>query len=87
VEICGDNQGALALAENPEFHQRTKHINVRYHYIRELVEKKQIELFYIPTDENVADGLTKPLDATKHQRFVDMLGLVEINIHADNDMA
>ncbi|CAG7717395.1 unnamed protein product, partial [Allacma fusca] len=42
-------------------HSRTKHIDVRYHYIRELVEDDQITVDYIPTTEQLADGLTKPL--------------------------
>ncbi len=75
VELTGDNQGALSLAENPEFHQRTKHIAIRYHYLRDRVAKGRIELFYVPTDEMVADGLTKPLTSTKHTRFVELLNL------------
>ncbi len=75
VELHGDNQGALALAENPEFHQRTKHIAIRYHLLRDLVEKKKLELFYVPTEDMVADGLTKPLNTTKHARFNELLNL------------
>lgn len=78
VELTGDNQGALSLAENPEFHQRTKHIAIRYHYLRDRVAKGRIELFYVPTDEMVADGLTKPLASTKHTRFVELLNLQEL---------
>jgi len=75
VETYGDNQGSLSLAENPEFHQRTKHIAVKYHYIREEVRKGNISLFYVPTEEMAADGLTKPLNAAMHARFVEMLGM------------
>ena len=63
------------MAENPEFHQRTKHIAVKYHYIREEVRKGNISLFYVPTEEMAADGLTKALNATMHARFVEMLGI------------
>jgi hypothetical protein len=65
VRIYGDNQGALALVENPENHQRTKHIDVQYHYIRYLVDTKKVEVDYCPTDEMAADALTKPLARTK----------------------
>jgi hypothetical protein len=78
VKLTGDNQGALSLAENPEFHQRTKHIAIRYHYLRDRVEKGRIELYYVPIDDMVADGLTKTLAATKHARFIELLNLQEL---------
>jgi hypothetical protein len=65
VRIFGDNQGALALVENPENHARTKHIDVQYHYIRHLVGKGSIITAFCPTDEMAADALTKPLAKTK----------------------
>jgi hypothetical protein len=75
THIYGDNQSSLALAENPEFHQRTKHIDIKYHFIRQQVEKGTIHLSYIPTADMVADGMTKPLTAVKHARFIQQLGL------------
>jgi hypothetical protein len=65
VRIYGDNQGALALVENPENHSRTKHIDVQYHYIRYLASTGKVEVAYCPTDEMAADALTKPLAKTK----------------------
>ena len=59
--IFSDNQGCIALARDPVAHSRTKHIDVRYHYIRELVAYNKATVEYIPTDEMVADMLTKPL--------------------------
>ena len=64
VETYGDNQGSLSLAKNLEFYQRTKHIAVKYYYIREEVRKGNISLFYVLTEEMAADGLTKALNAT-----------------------
>ena len=62
VKLMGEYQGAaIALAKNPVAHARTKHINIRYHYIREAVEDGMIELQYCPTNEMNADLLTKPL--------------------------
>lgn len=70
-----DNQGAIALAKDNKFHARTKHIDIRYHFIREAVEDGSINMQYIPTNENIADIFTKPLAKAKFERFVQMLGL------------
>lgn len=75
--VYGDNQGALALSENPEFHARTKHIDVSAHYIRELVEDQIVKLEYKPTDGMLADCLTKPLKAAQHQHIVKSIGIQE----------
>ena len=61
--------------ENPELHQRTKHVDVQYYYIREQVTKGLIDLWYIPTEEMVANGLTKPLAPIKHKGFIGQLNL------------
>ena len=73
--IYTDNEGALALAKNPVFHERTKHIAVKYHYIRQLIEEGTIDLVYINTKDQKSDGLTKPLDKTKFKEFLIQLGL------------
>jgi len=73
VRLYGDNQGSLALAENPELHQRTKHIDIKHHFIREHVESGVIDLWYINTVDMAADGLTKPLTPVKHAEFVKLL--------------
>lgn len=61
VQMYSDNQGCIALAENPESHSRSKHIDVQYHYTRQLVELGTIKLDYCPTKDMLADILTKPL--------------------------
>jgi hypothetical protein len=61
VTIFEDNQGCIALSENPVFHKRTKHIDVRYHFIRERVANGEIKLTYIPTEHQLADLMTKAL--------------------------
>jgi hypothetical protein len=73
--IYPDNQGAIALAKNPEFHSRTKHIDIQYHFVRECIDRGQIKLEYIPTNDQVADGLTKALPPTKFLKFRDGLGI------------
>ena len=73
--ILIDNQSAIAIARNPEFHARTKHIEVRHHYVREKLEDGIIDLQYCPTADQTADILTKPLSLIKHEKFVKNLTL------------
>jgi len=73
--IYCDNQGAIALAKNPQFHARTKHIDIQHHFVRDKVSEGAVELQYIETENQVADGLTKPLDKIKFQRFREAIGL------------
>jgi hypothetical protein len=61
IMVMEDNQGAIAMAKNPVSHARTKHIDIRYHYVREAVEQDIVSLHYCPTEEMIADLLTKPL--------------------------
>jgi hypothetical protein len=70
-----DNQSAIAIAKNPEFHDRTKHIEVRHHFLRQQVDSNAIVLKYLPTDKQVADVLTKGLAREKHERFTTCMGI------------
>ncbi|CAG7826044.1 unnamed protein product [Allacma fusca] len=72
-----DNQSAIKLSKNPEMHSRTKHIDVRYHFTRNLIEQGEISVTYIPTTEQLADSLTKPLMKTKLVENRKELGLHE----------
>ena len=76
TRIYGDNQGALSLVRNPELHARTKHIDVQYHYVRELKERGVITEEYIPTSEMAADCLTKPLKKDPFWKNLKLLGMV-----------
>ena len=77
VQMYGDNQGALSLVKNPQIHDRSKHIDISYHFVRDLAEKKKLEITYIPTLDMIADGMTKPLGKIAHQWFRRQLGLVD----------
>ena len=70
-----DNQGAIALAKNPQYHARTKHIDIQLHFIRQCVNNGQIDLEYCPTEDMIADIMTKALGKEKHGKFVDMMGM------------
>jgi hypothetical protein len=72
-----DNQSCVKLSENPVFHDRSKHVDMRYHYIRDMVKRGAVRLQYISTDEQIADVLTKPLSSTKFVYFQDKLGMAE----------
>jgi len=74
--IYADNQGAIALARNPEFHARTKHINIQYHFIREHIENQEIQLRYCPISEMRADIFTKALPEPSFTKHTLRLGLV-----------
>lgn len=76
--IFNDNQGAGQLTRNPVFHKRTKHVDIRHHFIKELVEKGEVRINYIPTAEMPADVLTKGLATSKHERCVETLGMQKI---------
>jgi hypothetical protein len=76
ARIKGDNQGALALVKNPHLHERSKHIDIQYHHIRDLEARKRITVSYVPTTSMVADGMTKPLDRIAFQRFKELMGMV-----------
>ena len=75
--IYCDNQSCIQLSENPVFHDRSKHIEIRYHFIHDYVQRWAVELQYISTDEQVADILTKSLGRGKFVFFRDKLGVVQ----------
>ena len=75
-EIFADNQGAIQLAKNPKFHERTKHIGVRYHFVRDACERNVIRTTYLPTSEMTADIMTKSLPRETHWKHVNGLGMV-----------
>lgn len=63
IGIASDSQSALKLASNPIYHELSKHIQIRYHFIRDLVEFREVELFYLPAEFQPADALTKCVDS------------------------
>ena len=72
-----DNKSAISLAKNPVMHDRSKHIELRYHFIRDCVETKKIELEYVATEFQLADMLTKPLGRVRLQQLRSSIGMIE----------
>jgi hypothetical protein len=78
TKLFSDNQGAIALANNPGFHGRSKHIDIQYHFIRHHVnpETGTIQLEYLPTDDMTADVLTKGLARGRHEKHLAGMGVL-----------
>ena len=76
IELKGDNNSAIALVKNRgQVGERSKYIHVAYHYVMELQKYGKISLDYVPTDEMIADGLTKPLAKQKFKRFLELMNM------------
>ncbi|GKE58924.1 hypothetical protein Tco_1498109 [Tanacetum coccineum] len=78
VPIFCDNTSAIAISNNSVLHSRTKHIDIRYHFIRDHILKGDIELHFIPTQYQLADIFTKPLDEPTFKRLIVELGMLNI---------
>ncbi|KAK8684267.1 hypothetical protein V6N13_040297 [Hibiscus sabdariffa] len=75
VDLYCDNNGAIAQAKEPRSHQRSKHILRRFHLIREIIDRGDVEICKVHTDYNIADPLTKPLAQEKHDRHTESLDI------------
>jgi hypothetical protein len=77
-KLLADNKGAIAISENPRFHSRVKHIDIRFHYLRDVVEKGAVKVEFVASEDNPADLLTKSLGPLLHRRQVKLIGLGEV---------
>jgi hypothetical protein len=75
VPLTCDNTSAISVAKNPVFHKKMRHVEGRHHFLRDHVEKGDIEMRYIYTETQLADILTKQLDSS---RFVDLRGEIGV---------
>ncbi len=80
VVIYCDNISSILLANNPIYHVRTKHIEVHYHFIREKVLAKEIDLIHVSTKDQVANIVTNALGTNKLKKFRKMLGVLEVDL-------
>ena len=76
VKLMVDNQSAITLSKNPVHHNQTKHIDTRYHFIRQCVEDKKIEIVFIWTEDQLADIFTKALGKVKFQEMRGCIGIL-----------
>ncbi|GKB79634.1 hypothetical protein Tco_0946529 [Tanacetum coccineum] len=79
VPIFCDNTSAIAISNNPVLHSRTKHIDIRYHFIRDHILKGDIELHFILTQYQLVDIFTKPLNEPTFKRLIVKLGMLNID--------
>ncbi|KAH9697055.1 hypothetical protein KPL71_023445 [Citrus sinensis] len=75
IEICVDKKSAIALSKNPIFHDRSKHIDTRYHFIRECIARKEVQIKYVKLQDQAADIFTKPLKKEDFVKFRSLLGV------------
>ena len=80
IKLFGDNTGAIALAKEPRFHKKTRHIKSRFNSIHENVQDGDIGICKVHTDLNVADPLTKPLPRAKHDQHQNAMGSIHHNV-------
>ena len=73
-----DNQSSIKLSVNPVFHDRSKHIEIPYHYVRDMIDRNSVKLEYICTADQTTNILTKPLSRVKIDHFKKRLGMVEL---------
>lgn len=78
VVIFEDNQSTIAITRNPQYHGRSKHISIKYHFIRNQVNEGVVDLKYCPTQDMVADMLTKGLSKERFTKLRSMAGVVTL---------
>ena len=76
IEIFVDNKSTLALAKNPIFHDRSKHIDTRYHFIRECIARKDVQLEFVKSQDQVVDIFNEPLKYDTFYKFRTLLGVI-----------
>ena len=80
LDATCDNQSCVKLLENPVFHDKSKHIEIKYYYTRDMVQRVAMKLQYVATDKQIVDVLTKQLARVKFEYFREKLGVLQIKV-------
>ena len=80
ISLFVDNKSAISLCKNPVLHDRSKHIDLRYHFIHDCVEKGSVVVEFIGTGEQKADMLTKPLGRVRFEELRGKIGIVDVKL-------
>lgn len=78
IDILCDNSSAIKLSKNPVMHRRTKHIDVRFHYLRNLSEEGAMQLVFCGTNDQIADIMTKPIKLEQYVKLRNLLGVQKL---------
>jgi len=76
TNLITDNETAISFSTNPIFHSRSKHIDIRHHFVRELIATDQIKIFHCASDDNLADIFTKPLNRPDYETKIKRMGMI-----------
>ena len=79
VTLYCDNTSAINISKNPVMHTKTKYIAIKYHYVRELVQDKEVKMEYVHTKEQIADIFTKALPKDAHEHLRGKLGVIPLS--------
>src|ERR1700722_20667522 len=79
IRIDCDSQSAIFLAKNPAYHSKTKHTDVQYHFVRDMIEEKKVSLMKVDTLKNVADSLTKSMSTEKFSWCRGSMGIIALD--------
>jgi len=77
VKIYCDSQSAIHLANHQVYHERTKHIDIRLHFVRDMIETKEIMVEKVASEENPADMFTKSLPRSRFKHCLDLINFIE----------
>jgi len=79
IRIDCDSQSAIFLAKNPAYHSKTKHIDVQYHFVRDMIEDKKVLLVKVDTLENTTDALKKSVSSEKFSWCIETMGVAALD--------
>jgi hypothetical protein len=80
MKVSCDSQSTIFLENNPAYHSKTKHIDVQYHFVRDMVERKKVILEKVDTLENIADSFTKSVSVVKFSWCIEAMGIASLGL-------